>query len=179
MNADRLVVAILAVGLLAGASLAGAAAAGLGPVASIGSPLAVDEESKPHALVSFTTAGARCTDDFQANSSVSVAGGGPNTEVVYARNVSLPDPSHAIGGPTLERSNESAFALRVPVEKTEKPPRDCPGVARYEAGMRLPVGDDPWTVHVYHDGELVTTIQGDSERSGMGGSVSAGERVEG
>jgi hypothetical protein len=125
------------------------------------------------------SAGAQCTDDFMANSSTTVRAGGPNTEITYARNVSLPGPSYAIGGPTFERLNESTYVLSIPTEETEKEPRDCPGVARYEATMRIPAGDDPWRVRVDHDGETVTTLWGDADSSGVGGSASGGASASG
>lgn len=152
-------------------------AVGVGPMSSAVADVAGMDDAKPPALVSFTSAGAKCTDEFRANSSSSVAGGGANTHVGYSRNVSLDDPANAIGGPTFERTNESAYALHVPVETTKKAPRDCPGVARYEANMRIPAGDDPWTILVYHDGEHVTTLFGDSDSSPTGSSVSSGQHV--
>jgi len=129
------------------------------------------ETSDPPALLHFESAGAHCADEFAANSSTSVAAGAGNTEITYARNVSLPGPSHAIGGPTFERLNESAYVLDVPIEETEKAPRSCSGVARYNGTMRIPAGEDPWTLIIKHDGETVTTLRGDSNRSLLGGSA--------
>lgn len=172
----KLVPALLVVGVVIAAGVA-AGAVSVDSVSSAAADLAGADDPKPPALVSFTSAGAQCTDEFRANSSSRVAGGGANTEVGYSRNVSLENPANAIGDPTFERINESAYALRVPVETTKKEPRDCPGVARYEANMRIPAGDDPWTILVYHDGEHVTTLYGDSDSSPTGGSVSSGQRV--
>ncbi|PHQ40567.1 hypothetical protein DJ69_00395, partial [Halorubrum persicum] len=46
------------------------------------------------------------------------------------------------------------------------------GVARYNGTMRIPAGDGPWTLIVRHNGETVTTLRGDSNRSLLGGSTS-------
>lgn len=146
--------------------------------AAVGGGTAVEflegEDDQPPALLSFESAGAHCTDDVMANASTSVRSGAANTGVTYARNVSLPSPAHAIGGPTFERRNESTYLLSVPIEETSKPPRDCPGVARYNASMRIPAGDDPWRIVIQHDGTNVSTIFGDSDSSLTGGSSSAG-----
>lgn len=173
----KLVPVLLVVGAVTATGIVGVAAVGVDPVSSAAADLAGADDPKPPALVSFTSAGAQCTDEFRANSSSRVVGGGANTQVGYSRNVSLDDPSRAIGGPTFERLNESAYALRVPVETTTKAPRDCPGVARYDADMRIPAGDEPWTILVYHDGEHVTTLYGDSDSFPTGGSVSSGQHV--
>lgn len=170
----RGIVAVLAVvGVVAiVGSAAVVAGVGLWPMGA-GGPFGDDPQ--PPALLSFESAGAHCTDDFSANSSTSVASGGANTEITYARNVSLPGPSYAIGGPTFERQNESTYVLSVPVEETDKAPRECPGVARYEATMRIPAGDDPWRIVVNHDDETVTTIEGNSEGGVAGGSSSVSQ----
>lgn len=144
--------------------------AGVGPVSALFS----GEESHPPALTSFESAGAQCTDDFMANSSMTVVGGEANTQITYARNVSLPGPSYAIGGPTFERINDSTYRLAIPLEETEKAPRECSGVARYNASMRIPSSDDPWRVIVNHDGKNITTLYGDSDGSIVGSSVSSG-----
>jgi len=133
--------------------------------------------SDPPALLHFDSDGVRCPDEFAANSSTSVAAGGENTEITYARNVSLPGPSYAIGGPTFERVNESAYVLDVPIEEAENASRSCSGVARYNGTMRIPAGDDPWKLIVKHDGETVTTLRGDSDSSLLGGSTSVSGSV--
>ncbi|MCU4802457.1 hypothetical protein OB920_19010 [Halobacteria archaeon HArc-gm2] len=167
------VLAVVGVVAIVG-TVAVVAGLGLWPVGA-GSPLGDDPQ--PPALLSFESAGAHCTDDFSANSSTSVASGGVNTEITHARNVSLPGPSYAIGGPTFERQNESTYVLSVPIEETDKAPRECPGAARYEATMRVPAGDDPWRIVVTHDEETVTTIEGDSERGVASGSASVSQSV--
>lgn len=172
MNGRRFVAAAAVLAVVT--AVAGAGAVGAGPASTVLGEVLGDEEQHPPALLSFESAGAQCTDDFVANSSTSVRAGGPTTEITHARNVSLPGPSHAIGGPTFERYNETTYVLSIPVEETEKAPRDCAGVARYEAAMRIPAGDDPWRVVVEHDGETVTTLWGDADSSGAGSSVSAG-----
>lgn len=173
MNRRGLLAGVAVLGLLVTVG-AGVVLAGVGTgTAGFGSVLG--DESHPPALLSFESAGAHCTDDFMANSSTTVAVDGANTQITYARNVSLPGPSYALGGPTFERVNDSTYVLSVPIEETDKAPRDCPGVARYEAAMRIPAGDDPWNVIVEHDGERVTTIHGDSDSSGVGGSASVGQ----
>lgn len=172
MNRRRLATVVAILGLVTVAGVA--VAVGAGPASAVNGGVLGDEKRHPPALLSFESAGAQCTDDFMANSSTRVKGGGANTEITYARNVSLPGPSYAIGGPTFERHNESTYVLSIPIEETEKAPRDCAGVARYEAAMRIPAGDDPWRVVVEHDGETVTTLWGDSNSSVGGGSVSAG-----
>ena len=43
--------------------------------------------------------------------------------------------------------------------------------------MRIPAGDDPWTLIVEHDGEPVTTLRGDSDSSLLGGSTSVSGSV--
>ncbi|WP_348609622.1 hypothetical protein [Halobaculum rarum] len=149
---------------------------GTGP-AGVGSLLG--DTSDPPALLHFESAGAHCTDDFMSNSSTSVVAGAENTEITYSRNVSLPGPSYAIGGPTFERMNDSTYVLNVPIEETEKAPRSCPGVARYNGTMRIPAGEDPWNLLIKHDGETVITLSGDSNRSLLGGSASVSGSVSG
>jgi hypothetical protein len=131
----------------------------------------------PPALLYFESAGAQCADEFRANSSASVEMGGGNTEITYSRNVSLPGPSYAIGGPTFARVNESTYVLRVPIEETEKAPRTCPGVARYNGTVRIPGEEGPWNLIVKHDGETVTRIHGDANSSLLGGSASVSQSV--
>jgi hypothetical protein len=172
----RGVVAVLAIVGVVAIIGTGAVVAGIG-LWPIGAGGPFGEEPHPPALLSFESAGAHCTDDFSANSSTSVASGGANTEITHARNVSLPGPSYAIGGPTFERQNESTYVLSIPIEDTDKAPRECPGVARYEATMRIPAGDDPWRIVVNHDNETVTTIEGDSESGVSGGSASVSQSV--
>ncbi|WP_080505528.1 hypothetical protein [Halorubrum saccharovorum] len=162
------VVAVLAlVGLVGTGSVI--AFSGTGPAGVDG---LLGDTSDPPALLHFESAGAHCPDNFMANSSTSVAPGAENTEITHSRNVSLPGPSYAIGGPTFERMNESTYVLNVPIEETEKAPRSCPGVARYNGTMRIPAGEDPWNLLIKHDGERVTTLHGDSNRSLLGGSTS-------
>jgi hypothetical protein len=146
--------------------------AGVGPAGTL-----FGEEPKPPALLSFESAGAQCTDDFTANSSTVVDGGGANTQVTFARNISLPGPSEAVGGPTFERRNESTYELSVPVDETRKAPRNCSGVARYNASMRIPAGDEPWRILVQHDDETVTTLEGTADSTSVSGSASSGQRV--
>ena len=43
--------------------------------------------------------------------------------------------------------------------------------------MRIPAGDDPWTLIVKQDGERVTTFRGDSDVSLLGGSTSVSGSV--
>jgi hypothetical protein len=135
------------------------------------------ERATSPALLSFESAGSQCTDEFRANSSTSVAVGSDTTEITYSRNVSLPGPSYAIGEPTFERVNDTTYLLDVPIEETEKEPRTCPGVARYNGTVRIPAGEEPWNLIVKHDGETVTTIHGESESSLLGGSASVGQSV--
>jgi hypothetical protein len=157
---------------LLGAVAVAGAVAGVGPAATL-----FGEEPKPPALLSFESAGAQCTDDFTANSSTTVASGGTNTQVTFARNVSLPGPSEAVGGPSFERRNESTYELSIPTGETRKAPRNCSGVARYRASMRIPAGDDPWQIVVQHDDETVTVLEGDSDSTSVSGSASGGQRV--
>lgn len=174
MKARHLIAAgavITLVGILGFASVL----VGINPVSAV-----VDGDDRdPPELQSFVAGGAHCTDDFAANSSTVVRSGGANTQVTYERNVSLPDPSYAIGDPRFDRHNESTYVLSIPIDETEKAPRDCTGVARYNASMRIPAGDDPWRIIVDHDGETVTTLFGDSDSSAFGGSASAGGSASG
>lgn len=172
------VLGVVAVGFLATAGI-GSALVGVGPVSDAVSVVTDDEERKPPALTAFDTGPVHCPDDFMANSSTRMVGGGPNTEITYARNRTLPDPSAAIGDPTFERLNESAYVLSIPAEETNGTTRDCAGVVRYEAEMRIPAGDDPWEVVVEHDGERVTTLYGESDSAGVSGSASAGGSASG
>ena len=134
------------------------------------------DSKKSPALLDFESAGAQCTDEFMTNSSTSVIAD-TNTRITHSRNVSLPGPSYAIGGPSFERINESAYVLNVPIEETNKEPRACSGVARYNGTMRIPAGEDPWQLIIKHNGETVTTLYGDSNRSVLGGSASVGQSV--
>ncbi|MFB6105747.1 MAG: hypothetical protein ABEJ70_02115 [Halobacteriaceae archaeon] len=162
-------VVVLAVGVASAVAVVGTGALGFGDHGGA--------SAQPPAMVSFTSAGARCTADFSPNSSTSVVAGGPNTRITYARNVSLPGPSYAVGRPTFERVNDSTYVLDVPIAETDKPTRACPGVARYNATVRLPAGEDPWRVLVRHDGERVTQFHGESNSSLLGGSARVGQRV--
>ena len=167
------VVAVLAlVGLVGTGSVI--AFTGIGPGEAGG---LLGDESDPPALLHFDSDGAHCPDEFMANSSTSVASGPENTEIAYSRNVSLPGPSYAIGDPTFERLNESAYVLDVPTEETGNASRPRSGVVRYTGTMRIPAGDDPWTLIVRHDGETVTTLRGDSDSSLLGGSTSVSGSV--
>ena len=161
------VAALVLVGLIGAGSVVAPGGAAPGGVGGL-----FGDASDPPALVAFDSAGAHCPDAFSANGSTSVSVGAANTEITYARNVSLPGPSHAVGGPTFERLNESAYVLDVPIEETGNATRSCSGAVRYNGTMRIPAGDDPWTLIVEHDGEPVTTLRGDSNRSLLGGSAS-------
>ena len=147
---------------------------GTGP-AGLGNFLGDGQE--PPALLHFESAGAECTDGVRVNSSTSVVVEEGNTLITYSRNVSLPGPPYAIGGPTFEQVNESTYVLDVPIEETDKAPRACPGVARYNGTMRIPAGEDQWHLIVKHDGETVTTLYGESNSSLLGGSASVGQSV--
>lgn len=172
----RKIVAV--VGVLGIAGLVGTA----GLIAGVGGlPAGIDTvtgetETQP-ALLHFEAAGSQCTDRYEANSSSAVGVGGGSTEITHAQNVSLPDPSYALGTPTFEAINDSAYVLNVPIVETAKPPRDCQGVARYNGTMQIPTGESPWQLIVKHDNEEVTTIRGNSNQSLMGGSVSVSQGV--
>ncbi|MDB2224504.1 hypothetical protein PM023_07455 [Halorubrum ezzemoulense] len=172
MNRRGLVVVAAALALF----VTGSAVALAGPVSG-GPGGLLGGASDPPALLHFDTDEVRCPDDFSANSSTSVVAGAENTEITYSRNVSLPGPSHAIGGPTFERVNESAYVLDVSTEETDAAPRSCSGVVRYNGTVRIPAGDDPWTLIVKQDGETVTTLRGDSDSSLLGGSTSVSGSV--
>ncbi|WP_225335298.1 hypothetical protein [Halomicrobium urmianum] len=171
MNGRHVAAVLAAVALVATAGV-GSALAGVGPAASV-----FGGEEHPPALLGFESTGAHCTDDVTTNSSTAVAGDGANTEITHSQNISLPDPSYAVGGPTFERLNETTYVLSVPTEATDTEARDCPAYARYEARMRIPAGDDPWQVIVEHDDETAMTLFGDSDSSGASGSASGGARV--
>lgn len=172
MSAKALAAVLVAFAVVASGTAVGVLF-GVGPAAG----MLAGETERPPELTTFVSAGAQCTDDFRSNASSSIHGGGPNTEITYRRNVSLPDPSYAIGDPTFERVNESTYRLSVPTVATTKAPRDCRGVARYEASMRIPAGEDRWHLLVEHDGERVTRHWGESNSSLTGGSASAGSSV--
>ena len=172
MNRRGLVVVAAALALF----VTGSAVALAGPVSG-GPGGLLGGASDPPALLHFDTDEVRCPDEFAANGSTSVVAGGPNTEITYARNVSLPSSSHAVGGPRFERLNESAYVLDVPIEEAGNASRSCSGVVRYNGTMRMPVGDDPWTLIVKQDGETVTTLRGDSDSSLLGGSTSVSGSV--
>jgi hypothetical protein len=169
-----IIAGFVVVGIVITVGVAGAFV-GIGPI----SPIFENDEPYPPALQSFDTGSVHCTEDFMSNSSTSVRGGGANTEITYARNLSLSSHSHAIGGPTFERLNESTYSLSIPSEETSEAPRECSGVVRYNASMRIPAGDDPWQVIIRHDGTNITTIYGDSDSSLVGGSASGGGKVSG
>ncbi|QKY16212.1 hypothetical protein [Halorubrum sp. CBA1229] len=172
MNRRGLVVVVAALALF----VTGSAVALAGPVSG-GPGGLLGGASDPPALLGFDSDEVRCPDEFAANSSTSVSAGPGNTEITYARNVSLPSSSHAVGGPTFERLNESAYVLDVPIEEAGNASRSCSGVVRYNGTMRIPAGDDPWKLIVKHDGETVTTLRGDSDSSLLGGSTSVSGSV--
>ena len=172
MNRRGLVVVAAALALF----VTGSAVALAGPVSG-GPGGLLGGASDPPALLHFDTDEVRCPDEFAANGSTSVVAGGPNTEITYARNVSLPSSSHAVGGPTFERLNGSAYVLDVPIEEAGNASRSCSGAVRYNGTMRIPAGDDPWTLIVKQDGETVTTLRGDSDSSLLGGSTSVSGSV--
>lgn len=166
------VTVLVLVGLLGTGSVIAFGATGPEIVDSV-----LGDRSDPPALERFVSAGAQCTEKFAANSSSSVVFGVEYTRITYSRNVSLPGPSYSIGGPTFERINESTYVLDVPIEETEKAPRACPGVARYNGTIRIPAGADPWHLVIKHDGQTVTRLSGDSNRSVLGGSASVSQSV--
>lgn len=172
----RGLLAIFGVFLIVGLVGAGSALAIVGSETAGFDGLLGDAEDPP-ALLHFDSAGAQCTDDFMANSSTSVVAGDGNTEITYSRNVSLPGPSYAIGGPTFERVNQSTYVLDIPIEETDKAPRKCSGVARYNGTVRIPSGERPWNLIIKHDGETVTTLHGESNSSLLGGSASVSQSV--
>lgn len=137
------------------------------------------EASQPPALLTFDSSVPECTDEYMTNSSTSIVAGGTNTEITYSRNVSLPGPSYAIGGPTFEQLNETTYVLDIPFENTSSEPRECAGVTRYNGTMRIPAGEEPWQLIVKHDGTTVTTLHGESESSLLGGSAEVGQSVSG
>ena len=171
MNGRALVVAAALALFLTGSAVALAGPVSGGPGGLLGGA------SDPPALLHFDTDEVRCPDEFAANSSTAVSAGPENTEITYARNVSLPGPSYAVGGPTFERVNESAYALDVPIAETGNASRSCSGVVRYNGTVRIPAGDDPWTLIVKQDAERVTTLRGDSDHSLLGGSTSVSGSV--
>ncbi|MFB6113520.1 MAG: hypothetical protein ABEJ58_05390 [Halodesulfurarchaeum sp.] len=136
-----------------------------------------EETATPAELIAFRSAGTTCTGDFMSNTSIRVRNDGSTVLIDYERNVSLADASRTIGEPTFERTNESAFVLRVPTVSTDKPERNCTAYARYNASMRIPAGEDRWTVLVYHDGKHVGTMWGDQNSTGASASASAGAAV--
>ena len=171
----RGILAVIVVVVILGVVGAGSVLAFVG--GSLGGPGSfLGDTENPPALLYFESAGGQCTDEFMANSSTAVVAD-TNTRITYARNISLPGPSYAIGGPTFERINESAYVLNVPIEETEKAPRACSGVARYNGTMRIPAGEDQWQITIKHEGETVTTLYGDSNRSILGGSAGVGQSV--
>jgi len=95
--------------------------------------------------------------------------------VTFVRSVSLSGPSEALGEPTFDRRNASTNVLAVPNAETKKPPRNCSGVASYNPSMRIPAGEDPWRIVVQHDGEPVTTLEGDADTTSVSGSASSGQ----
>lgn len=169
MDQRTIIAGLVAVGIVITVGVAGAFV-GIGPIA----PIFGNDEPHPPALQSFDTGSVHCTEDFMSNSSTSVRGGGANTEITYAQNLSLSSPAHAVGGPTFERLNESTYRLSILTEETSAASRECSGVVRYNASMRIPAGDDPWRVIIQHDGANITTIYGDSNSTLTGGSTSAG-----
>ena len=172
MNGRGLAVVAVALALF----VTGSAVALAGPVSGGPGSLLGGASDQP-ALLHFDSDEVRCPDEFAANSSTSVSAGPETTEVTYARNASLPGPSHAVGGPTFERVNESAYVLDVPIEAAGNASRSCSGVVRYNGTMRIPAGDDPWTLIVRQDGETVATLRGDSDVSLLGGSTSVSGSV--
>jgi hypothetical protein len=175
MDRQKIVAVVGVLGVAGLVGTAGLIAVGGGLPAGIDT-VAGETETQPE-LLHFEAAGSQCTDRYQANSSTAVGVGGGSTEITHAQNVSLPDRSYALGTPTFEALNDSAYVLNVPVVETAKPPRDCQGVARYNGTMRIPAGDESWQLIVKHDNEEVTTIRGNSEQSLMGGSVSVSQGV--
>jgi hypothetical protein len=176
MNRQDILAVVAVIVVVGGIGVGSGLAFGGSGLGGFDNPLA--DAEKPPALLHFESVGAQCTDDFVANSSTSVVAD-TNTKITYSQNVSLPGPSYAIGGPTFERMNESTYVLNVPIEETEKAPRTCSGVARYNGTMRIPAGEDPWQLIIKHDGERVTMLYGNSNRSAFGGSASVGQSVSG
>lgn len=169
MNGRYVVATLLVIGSI-GAVGVGSAVAGVGPAAEL-----LDDDR--HTLLDFEATDPECTEEQRTNSSTSIENDARNTIITHAQNVSLPDPSHSVGDPTFEHVNESTYVLSVPTERTEEAAALCLASARYEASMEIPVGDEPWTVIVEHDGETATTLAGDSNSTSASGSASAGVQV--
>lgn len=175
----RAVLAVVAVLGVVSLVVLGVWVAGLGATFGIDGGVLGEDPKEPE-LLSFETDSVHCLDDddeYAANSSTVVAAGGANTEITYARNVSLADSETTIGAATFERVNDSTYLLSVPFEQSDDAARSCSGVVRYNGTVRIPAGDDPWTLVVEHDGERVTTISGDANSSALSGSASVSQSV--
>jgi hypothetical protein len=167
VNARTILLGVVAVVAAIGV---GSAITGIGPA---GSALE-DEEPRPPALLAFEAGSTACSGGFVANSSTIVENDGPNARVTVSRNISLPGPTEGVGGPTFERRNASTYELSIPSERIRQVPRNCSGVARYRATMRIPAVETPWRIVVQHDNETVTTVQGDADSTSVAGSASGG-----
>lgn len=162
---------LAAIGVGTVVAVSGLGVAGFGGIGS--------QPSQPPAVLEFDSTSPRCSEDVMVNSSTEVEADGADTEITYARNVSLPGPSYAIGGPRLERLNDTAYVLDIPFEETETVNRECAGVVRYNGTVRIPAGEDPWQLFIEHDGDRVTRLTGDTNRSIFGGSSQVGQSVSG
>lgn len=176
MNAKSVVALLLGLSIV-GALVVTGIALGVAGIPIPGVDGATDQSPVSPKLTSFQSTPVECSEDFMINSSTTVRGGGANVKLVHERNISLPGPSYEINETDFERINETTYALRIATDPTTNDTRECAAYTRYNASMQFPANDEGWTVLLYHDGEQVGTFFGNSDSSGAGASVSAGQHV--
>ncbi|WP_435155076.1 hypothetical protein [Haladaptatus sp. DFWS20] len=117
-------------------------------------------EKKPEEpkLVNTVLTGGGCVDSPEHHVRTTKRTENGESYLVVAGNVSVPDASYTLGKPKLVETGWSNYTLRVTGDRaSEKPKRNCTGLANYTATVQIPDGGPhgKFTLTVVHDGEVV------------------------
>jgi len=156
---------LAAVGLLTGGAI-GAAYVGAGPFAA-DQPSIAGVETEPARCASGT---ASLTD-----TSVTIRSAGDATEVTVNRTLEFPDPAHAVGNASVERTGDGEYVLSVQtVENDSVTAAQCVAVANYTTTVSVPEdSDERFTLVVREDGERIAVIENGPNGAGMSSEAAA------
>ncbi|SIR31689.1 hypothetical protein SAMN05421858_2226 [Haladaptatus litoreus] len=134
--------------------------AGCSDAGFLGGKTDVVTEKKPEEpeLVDAVLSGGECVDSPENRVEIAKRTGGGESHLVVAGNVSVPDAAYSLERPELVETGWSNYTLRVSSNRTtEKPKRNCAGLANYTATVRIPDGGPhkQFTLTVVHDGKVI------------------------
>ncbi|WP_144239994.1 hypothetical protein [Haladaptatus cibarius] len=134
--------------------------AGCSDAGFLGGKTDVVTEKKPEEpkLVGAVLTGGGCVDSPTNRVQTTKRTENEGSHLVVTGNVSVPDAAYSLERPELVETGWSNYTLRVSSNRTtEKPQRDCVGLANYTATVRIPDGGPhkTFTLAVVHDGEVV------------------------